>query len=125
LDADALAAAYPAPETVRARILEDWGGKLGEDVWAQYREKALHGDELREEIRAFCRMLPALREKLAEDLQPAGAVARCIRLSGGPVTPEEMAASTEEFHNGVARARYIRNRLTVLDLAAELGAGPA
>lgn len=125
LDADALASAYPAPETVRARILADWGAVLGEDVWAQYKEKALHGGELRAEIRAFCGMLPDLREKLAEDLQPAEAVARCIRLSGGPVSPEEMAASAAEFRNGVARARYIRNRLTVLDLAAELGVGPA
>ncbi len=52
-------------------------------------------------------------------------MARCIETCGGPARPEDMEADTEVFYDGVKRARYIRNRLTILDIAAELGVAPA
>lgn len=120
-----LAAAHPDGDTIHARILEDWGEQVGAEVWSQWQQKALYGTELEAEIARFCEKLPELRRQLAEDLAPADAVARCIEQSGGPTRPEDMEASTEEFYNGTKRARYIRNRMTILDLAAELGVGPA
>jgi glycerol-1-phosphate dehydrogenase [NAD(P)+] len=125
LDAAALAAAHPDVETIHARILEDWGAQVGAEVWAQWQQKALYGAALEAEIQKFQQVLPQLREQLAEDLAPSETVARCIEQCGGPTRPEDMEASTEEFYQGTKRARYIRNRLTILDLAAELGVGPA
>ena len=125
LDAATRAAAHPSADTIHQRILEDWGEQVGAEVWDQWQQKALYGAELEAEIKKFCDVLPQLREQLAEDLAPSEAVARCIEQTGGPTKPEDMEASTEEFYNATKRARYIRNRMTILDLAAEIGVGPA
>jgi glycerol-1-phosphate dehydrogenase [NAD(P)+] len=66
-------------------------------------------------------MLPRLREEARRELQPAAVVAECIAACGGPTTPEQLTVSADEYINSVARARYLRNRFTILDLAAELG----
>ncbi|HNT89089.1 MAG TPA: hypothetical protein PKL84_14585, partial [Candidatus Hydrogenedentes bacterium] len=121
LDIEALAAVQPSQEEVRAWVIEDWGEQVGEEVWAQWSQKALSPGGLREELRTFGDKLPELRAALSEELEPAGVVARCIEEAGGPSRPEAMTASTEEYYNALRRARFIRNRLTVLDLAAELG----
>lgn len=121
LDVDALIAAQPSEEEVRASVFEEWGDKIGEEVWQQWTEKTLDADALRAEIALFAEKLPELREKLALDLQPPSVVATCIRDCGGPTTPEGMTAPVAEYNKALHTARYLRNRFTILDLAAELG----
>ena len=118
----ALAAAQPAPETVRAAVMEDWGAKVGEEVWTQWVQKQLSPEQLRAEIRQFRDRLPELCLMLCEDLQPSAMVAACIAESGGPTQPEDLTVSMEEYRKAQRAARYLRNRFTILDLAAELGA---
>ncbi|MFP4501084.1 MAG: iron-containing alcohol dehydrogenase [Candidatus Hydrogenedentota bacterium] len=124
-DLGALVAAYPDAETIRARVMEDWGDQVGAEVWAQWEQKAVYGAALREEAEKFFSLQDELRERLAADLEPAETVAACIETCGGPARPEDMAADTHVFYEAVQRARYIRNRLTILDLAAEVGVAPA
>ncbi|MBI2423782.1 MAG: iron-containing alcohol dehydrogenase [Candidatus Hydrogenedentes bacterium] len=121
IDIDALVAAQPREEEIQEIIQEDWGDKVGAEVRSQWAEKRLTEKALREELAKFREMLPKLRARLGEDLQPASFVARCIEECGGPSRPEDMAASTKEFKKGLKRARYLRNRFTILDLAAETG----
>lgn len=120
LDVEACIAAQPSQETVRSAVMADWGPVVGEEVWAQWNQKVLDAAGLRVELNRFRAMLPELRALLAEDLQPAATVARCIAQSGGPIRPEDTEASTEEYYKALRGARYLRNRFTILDLAAEL-----
>ncbi|HPO14495.1 MAG TPA: iron-containing alcohol dehydrogenase [Candidatus Hydrogenedentes bacterium] len=121
VDVNALADAHPSPEQIREHVLADWGTQVGEEVWAQWTQKAPSTEKLREELERFKRMLPELREALGEDIQPAAVVARCIETSGGPIGPEDLYAPVEEYQKALKAARYLRNRFTILDLAAELG----
>lgn len=121
IDPAALADLHPSNETIRAWILEDWGPQVGEEVWKQWQQKAQGKKALRAEIERFRDLLPEMRAALSLDLQPAAIVARCIEESGGPTTPEGLTAPVEEFRNAQERSRFIRNRVTVLDIAAELG----
>lgn len=121
VDVHALANAHPSPEQVRDCVMADWGPQVGEEVWAQWTQKALSREKLCEELERFKNMLQELRAALAEDLQPAAVVAKCIETSGGPASPEGMHAPMEEFQKALKAARYLRNRFTILDLAAELG----
>lgn len=121
LDLDALVAAQPGEDAIRAWIQEDWGVAVGAEVQAQWDAKRPTPEALRAEIQRFVALLPALRAELAEDLQPAATVARVIEQCGGPSTPEGMTVPVAVYDKALSRARYLRDRFTILDLAAELG----
>lgn len=120
LDIDALAAAQPTMDQVQEWLVEDWGPDVSKEVLAQWTQKALDTDAMRAELRKFQEMLPELRAALSQELESPGIIARCIEEAGGPSTPGAMNVSLEEYQKALRRARFLRNRLTVLDLAAEL-----
>ncbi len=124
LDIEAILSHQPDNSLIKDRIFEDWGDAVGQEVWEQWTEKAPGTEELRHRIMTFCEHLPELRTSLSKDLLPANQVAHCIEACGGPTTAEAMLASTEMFQLATSRARYLRNRYTVLDLAVELGITP-
>ncbi|MBM3290752.1 MAG: sn-glycerol-1-phosphate dehydrogenase [Candidatus Hydrogenedentes bacterium] len=123
IDPDALADAQPTIEQVEQWAREDWGDAVAAEVMAQWKQKSRPRDAMRAEIAAFRDRLPEIRNAVSADLLPAATVARAIRESGGPTTPEGMNAPAAEYRNALARARFIRNRFTILDLAAEVGVG--
>jgi len=119
LDIEALINVQPAEGEVRRWIEEDWGG-IAPEVLTLWREKALDRSALRNELERFRRDFPRFREDVQRELLPAKTVADAIRAAGGPTAPEELAAPVEEYRRALERARFLRNRFTVLDLAAEL-----
>ena len=119
IDPDALAALHPTDDEIAAWIQDDWGPRAP-DVLEQWRPKALSAEALRHEIERFRMQMPHLSEVLYEDLLPASDVARAIEQAGGPVRPEQLEAPLEEFEKARRVARFVRDRFTVLDLAAEL-----
>lgn len=121
IDADACAAAQPSDEQIGTWINEDWPEAVAAEVRAQWAEKRLDADGVKRELDLFRAKLAREREAWSTDLLPAAVVEKAIRAVGGPVTPEELDAPVAEFRNALRRARFIRNRFTVLDLAAELG----
>ena len=120
LDGDALWKTQPDEDTIDAAITADWGDTVGAEVRDQWREKRLDREAFLAEIEALKTQLPRLRVEAQKELQPAQLVTDCIKAAGGPTTPEELTVDVAEYHNGRERARYLRNRFTVLDLAAEL-----
>lgn len=121
IDPDALADAQPTNEQIEQWAIEDWGVDVADEVIAQWKQKSRPREVLRAEIAAFRDQLPQIRSAVSKDLLPSSTVANAIRESGGPTVPEDMNAPIAEYRNALLRARYIRNRFTVLDLAAELG----
>ncbi len=120
LDAEALLAAQPEPSLIDSAIDADWGA-VAPEVHEQWNEKRVSDDQLRAEIKQFRELAPRLQQELAVDLLPAETVAEAIEQCGGPSSPEGLHVPMEEYQNALTRARYIRNRFTVLDLAAHLG----
>lgn len=120
IDVEALVAAQPPEEQVRAWITEDWGPEVGAQVQRQWDAKRMDASALRAFLSRVRAHLPRLRRELAQDLLPASTVAEVIRQCGGPVTPEELRAPAEDYQRALTRARYLRDRFTVLDLAQDL-----
>ena len=120
LDIDARVAAQPDPATIQGWIEEDWG-PIASEITAQWEAKALDADGLRAELTRFRDGFDALSAQLRAVYLPSNTVRDAIEAAGGPTRPEEMNAPVEEFNKALTRARYIRSRFTVLDLAAELG----
>ncbi len=121
LDPDALAARQPDADTIRQWIQDDWGDQVGAEVQAQWDEKAPSSEALAKSIAVFRDRFAELQRDLPLDLLPASTVAEAIEAAGGPTQPEGLDAPMEEYRNAQRRARYIRNRFTVLDLADDLG----
>lgn len=122
-DVDALMALQPSDSQVQEWAAEDWGPEVAAEVMAQWRQKSRPHDALRKEIELFLNKAAEIREAVQQDLLPSEVVADAIRKAGGPTDPEAMNAPLDEYKKALARARFIRNRFTVLDLAAELGVG--
>ena len=121
MNVEALLDRQPSEDQIRGWVEEDWGPVAGE-ILAQWRQKALDRERLRGEIERFRNGLPALREVLSRELLPSATVARAIREAGGATEPEGLLAPVEEYRKAQRFARFLRNRFTILDLAAELGA---
>ncbi len=124
LDIEALLGAQPTTESVEAWAREDWGPDVSREVLRQWQEKALDRHRLRQELIRLQQDHERLCAALKLDLLPRAVVERAIRDAGGPVTPEALTAPPEEYRKALERARFIRNRFTVLDLAAELRLDP-
>lgn len=122
VDVDALVEAQPGPDVVAAAVEADWGATVAAEVMSQWRQKALDAPALRAEIDRFLANRDTLQSLLARDLLPPETVEKAISQAGGPTRPEDLTAPGEVYAGALRRARYIRNRFTVLDLAAELGA---
>lgn len=110
----------PDDAEVERQIRDDWGAEVSQEVLAQWNEKNLTKDQLRAELLRIAERLPAIKRDIPKDWLPAQVVADAVSAAGGPTTPEGLTAPLEEYKNAQQRARYLRNRFTVLDLAAEL-----
>jgi glycerol-1-phosphate dehydrogenase [NAD(P)+] len=121
IDPGALATAQPTDVQIEQWAVEDWGANIAAEVLAQWKQKSRPRDVVRAEIATFRDRLPEIREAVSNDLLPAATVAKAIRESGGPTGPEGMNAPIGEYRKALTRARFIRNRFTILDLAAEVG----
>jgi glycerol-1-phosphate dehydrogenase [NAD(P)+] len=121
IDVETLIAQRISKAEVDQWIAEDWGDKVGAEVQSQWDEKYRDDATQRAFLTKVIEMLPTLKQELPVDLLPAATVAQAIEAAGGPITAEGLTAPVEEYHNALKRARYIRNRFTVLDFAADLG----
>lgn len=124
IDIDLLVAAQPADDTVAGWIREDWGAAIGPEVQSQWDAKKMDARRLRAYLERVRASLPRMQRELPADLLPSQVVERAIRESGGPTRPGELTVPPGDYRLALLRARYIRNRFTVLDLAADLGIGP-
>jgi glycerol-1-phosphate dehydrogenase [NAD(P)+] len=67
------------------------------------------------------RVWPRLRERLADQLLPAAELGALLAAAGCPTAPHEIGLTGDDLRATYTRARTIRRRYTVLDLAHEAG----
>jgi glycerol-1-phosphate dehydrogenase [NAD(P)+] len=122
LDIEAVRASWPTREELEreVRAAHTTSG-LTEAAVDQSLSKYISDDELAERLELLREIWPDLREKVAEQLMPAGQLREMLEEAGCPTSPEEIGLGWEDFKATYSRARMIRSRYTVLDLAAETG----
>jgi glycerol-1-phosphate dehydrogenase [NAD(P)+] len=122
LDVAALRRAWPAREEAEAavRAAHTIPG-LAEAAVAETTAKWVDADALGRRLTLLAGRWPALRDRLRSQLVPADRLRELLVAAGCPTRPSELGLTAAAFRASYARARMIRRRYTVLDLAAETG----
>jgi glycerol-1-phosphate dehydrogenase [NAD(P)+] len=122
LDVEARRRAWPGPEQAEAavRAAHTTPG-LDEAAVAETMAKHADPDTLGRRLARLADRWPELRERLRAQLLPAHRVRELLAAAGCPTRPSELGLTAPAFRATYQRARMIRRRYTVLDLAAETG----
>ena len=122
LDIDAVSGAWPSRDEVERSVrAAHTSPELEEGAVEQSLAKYVDAEELAERLKLLRRVWPDLRGRLRDQLMPAARIREMLRAAGCPTRPDEIGLGWEEFKATYFRARTIRKRYTVLDLAAEAG----
>jgi len=122
LDIEALQNSWPTREEMEQSVrVQHTSPELEEGAVEQTLAKYISADELAERLRLLQEIWPELREKVGEQLMPAGEIKEMLEAAGCPTTPVEIGLGWEDFEKSYRRAQTIRKRYTVLDLATEVG----
>jgi glycerol-1-phosphate dehydrogenase [NAD(P)+] len=122
LDIQARRRSWPARTEVEAavRAAHPTPG-LQEAAVAETTAKWVDADALGRRLTLLTDRWPALRDRLRAQLLPAGRLRELLAAAGCPTRPSELGLTASAFRATYERARMIRRRYTVLDLAAETG----
>ena len=122
LNIEALRNTWPSKEEMEQSVrAQHTDPDLEEGAVEQTLAKYVSPDELAERLELLQKVWPELREKVREQLLPAGELEEMLEAAGCPTTPEEIGLGWEEFEKTYRRAQTIRKRYTALDLAFETG----
>jgi len=122
LNIEALQNSWPTREEMEQSVrVQHTSPELEEGAVEQTLAKYISADELAERLRLLQEVWPGLREKVGEQLMPAGELKEMLEAAGCPTTPVEIGLGWEDFEKSYRRAQTIRKRYTVLDLALETG----
>ena len=122
LDVAALGDAWPGPEEAEAavRAAHTTPG-LDEAAVAETMAKHADPETLGRRLALLADRWPALRDRLGGQLLGARRLRELLAAAGCPTRPSELGLTAPAFRDTYRRARMIRRRYTVLDLAAETG----
>jgi glycerol-1-phosphate dehydrogenase [NAD(P)+] len=122
LDVEALVRAWPTDREVQeaVRAAHTTPG-LDEAAVAETMAKHVDADALGRRLRLLADRWPALRDRLRGQLLPAGRLRELLAGAGCPTRPAELGLTASALRDTYGRARMIRRRYTVLDLAFEAG----
>ena len=122
LDTEAPQRAWPARDEVQeaVRAAHTTPG-LDDAAVAETMAKHVDADTLGRRLRLLAERWPGLRDRLREQLVPAGRLRELLAAAGCPTRPSELGLTASAFRDTYERARMIRRRYTVLDLATEAG----
>jgi glycerol-1-phosphate dehydrogenase [NAD(P)+] len=122
LDTEALGRAWPSAEEVQetVRAAHTTPG-LDQAAVTETMAKQVDADALGRRLRLLAERWPALRDRLGGQLIPPRRLRELLAAAGCPTRPSELGLTASAFRATYARARMIRRRYTVLDLATEAG----
>jgi glycerol dehydrogenase-like iron-containing ADH family enzyme len=98
-----------------------FGASIEKEGLKQTLAKYISAGELAQRLELLRDVWPGLREKVRVQLMPAEQIREMLQAAGCPTGPVEIGLRWEEFEATYLRARTIRKRYTVLDLAFEAG----
>jgi glycerol-1-phosphate dehydrogenase [NAD(P)+] len=122
LDAAAVQAAWPDWEQVEPEVRRSFADpRVAASAVEECKAKHLTRVEVRDRIETIRRAWPELQRSLWSQLSPVEELRVMLASAGCPTTPEELGLTRAQLKRDYARARQIRTRYTLLDLAAETG----
>ena len=125
LDVAGRCAAWLELEQMEREVAELHGvAAIREKAVAESRAKYVTREQLQTRLERLRRVWPELREKLRRQLVPLETLRGMLARAGAPTRAAEIGISPERLRASVVRARTIRRRYTVLDLATEVGLLP-
>jgi glycerol-1-phosphate dehydrogenase [NAD(P)+] len=122
VEVDALVSSWPTWEATEAQLRQlHRGSVVLPAAIAETRAKYVEPGVLRDRLLQLQRAWPTLRDKLRSQLLPAPVVQQMLDEAGAPTAPADIGLSMDSLRATYQRARTIRRRYTVLDLAYEAG----
>ena len=125
VNVDGIVARAPRAQAPRRRSLAHFEPLLGaapaREVARMVVGKHAHGDALRRRIAVVADDPRAFWARLSPGLRAAADLTAAYRAGGVPTEAAELGIAREELRDALVYARHIRERYTVLDLAADLG----
>lgn len=110
-----------ADRETEAEFVARYGDHLGHSTWAEFAEKRLtveRADELNHRITTNWQKFVAHAHAIT---LPSAQIHAALTAAGAPTTPEAIHLDRTFYEGALTHARDIRNRYTVLDLAAASG----
>jgi glycerol-1-phosphate dehydrogenase [NAD(P)+] len=122
LDIESLCDSWPTKEALERSVREQHTSPdLERGAVEQTLAKYISAGELAQRLELLRDVWPGLREKVRVQLMPAEQIRGMLQAAGCPTGPVEIGLRWEDFEATYLRARTIRKRYTVLDLAFEAG----
>jgi glycerol-1-phosphate dehydrogenase [NAD(P)+] len=122
LDEDALLARWPAWDRVEPSVRGSFADRrIGASAVEESKAKHLTTRQARQRLRVIRRAWPELQHALWAQLRPVDELKVMLAAAGCPTTPEQLGLTRAQLKRDYTRARQIRSRYTLLDLAAESG----
>jgi len=113
--------ALVADRETETEFITRYGDHLGHSTWAEFVDKRLtaeRAEELNHEIATNWQTFVAQLRRIA---LPSAQIHAALTAAGAPTTPEAIHLDRPFYEGALIHAREIRNRYTVLDLAAASG----
>jgi glycerol-1-phosphate dehydrogenase [NAD(P)+] len=107
---------YGATQETEASLVDRFGEEIGRSCWRDFSQKALSAataHSLTARLREVWSEVRAAHQRVALG---AARIENVLRRAGAPVTPDAIGVSEAFFERAMREARYLRNRLTFLDL---------
>ncbi len=118
--------AGPAPRLsptaiAEADLIAHFGPEVGRSCWAEFRHKRLDAEGAEALNARLARDWDTIRARVAAIARPAAEIRDVLARAGAPTLAAELGWNDEFFRTAIHHARLVRNRYTILDLAADAG----
>lgn len=102
-----------------AELRARYGSELGASISSEFSSKRLGREEVDALNHRLERDWNTIRERLAAVMLGPARIEAALRSTGAPTNPQAIHLKRSFFEEAIVHAREIRNRYTVLDLAAQ------
>jgi glycerol-1-phosphate dehydrogenase [NAD(P)+] len=100
-------------------LLQRFGADIGEACWGEYSAKRLGGEAAEALSARIAERWDDIRAQLRRTMIPSATLADVMTRAGCPQTAEAIGVTSEFYRRAVRDARFLRDRYTFLDLAAD------
>ena len=122
LDVARIIANAPNPTKQAGIIREAFGmGEIAERAVVETRAKAVSPEAHLARLKVLAEIWPNLATRLRSRLMPAQDMVQRLQAIGAPASASDIGVSRAHLRATISKARYLRDRYTVLDLLDETG----
>jgi glycerol-1-phosphate dehydrogenase [NAD(P)+] len=111
--------------TDEATLVSAFGADLGRSCWADFSQKKLTRKRTDDINAILARDWSRIRTAIGQVVLRSSYLEKVLQRAGAPTTPEALGWPAEFYARATRQARFIRDRYTFLDLAADSGAAIA